>query len=829
MVTQKKAQGPFCLVSDSFDVEELKQKISQHLLRDLGRDPERASKRDVCKAVSLVIRDVLIERWVQTQKSYYAKKQKRVYYLSLEFLIGRSLGNALINMGFLDKMTIALEELGYELEEIREEEEDAALGNGGLGRLAACFMDSIATLGIPAYGYGIRYEYGLFYQKIIDGFQVESPDNWLRYGTPWEFERAQYLYPVKFHGRVYRYLDDQGRLCSEWVDTADVMAMACDMLVPGFNNKHVVNMRLWTARATREFDLSFFNRGNYIAAMESKVHSETISKLLYPSDHFQEGRELRLKQQYFFVSATFQDIFRRYKKKESTFDEFSDKVAVQLNDTHPAIAIPELMRLLVDIEGVSWEKAWAICVRTFGYTNHTLMPEALETWSVALLGRVLPRHLEIIYEINQRFLDQISVRYPGEVHKLRNMSLIEEGETKRVRMAHLAIVGSHSVNGVAELHTHLMRTRIFKDFAEFFPGRFNNKTNGITPRRWLLKCNPDLAELITETIGGEWVTNLDHLRNLEAYADDRAFQKRWHRIKKENKGRLAKLIQTNCGLKVNPNSMFDVQVKRIHEYKRQLLNILHVITQYQRIISQPHQPVVARTVIFAGKAAPSYVKAKLIIKLINAVAEAVNNDPRVNGSLQVVFIPNYGVSLAEKIIPAADLSEQISTAGTEASGTGNMKFTLNGALTIGTLDGANIEIREEVGAENIFIFGLTAENVEWERKNLSRTPRDIYAANPVVRRAIDAISQGSFSHGDTELFRPLIDTLFDPHDPYLLLQDLEDYLRCQEEVSRSYKSQQAWIRKSILNVARMGKFSSDRTITDYAREIWGVDVEPAAG
>ncbi len=820
-----KPQAPYCSYSETLDLEELKKQISMHLLSNMGRDPERANKRDVCRAVSHVIRDILVARWIETQKSYYDKKKKRVYYLSLEFLVGRSLGNALINMGLIDKIDGALRELGFSLDDIREEEEDAALGNGGLGRLAACFMDSIATMGVPAYGYGIRYEYGLFYQKIIDGCQVESPDNWLRYGTPWEFERSQYLFPVKFYGRVNTYIDSKGRFRSEWVDAESVMAMACDLLVPGFNNNHVVNMRLWTARATREFDLSYFNRGNYIAAMESKVNSETISKLLYPSDHFQEGRELRLKQQYFFVAATFQDIFRRYKKKNTSFDQFPDKVAVQLNDTHPAIAIPELMRLLMDVEALSWEKSWDICVKTFGYTNHTLMPEALETWPVDMLGRVLPRHLEIIYEINRRFLDQVGVRYPGDINRLQRMSIIGERPVKVVRMGHLAIVGSHSVNGVAALHTHLLKTRLFKDFDEFFPGRLNNKTNGITPRRWLLKCNPDLASLITEKIGGEWVTGLDHLRNLEPHASEPDFQAKWAAIKLVNKKRLAHLIRSASNVDVDPDSLFDVQVKRIHEYKRQLMNILHVITRYHRIIDRPGEYVVPRTIIFAGKAAPSYVKAKLVIRLITGVARVVNRDPRVGNMLRVVFIPNYGVSLAEKIIPAADLSEQISTAGTEASGTGNMKFALNGALTIGTLDGANIEIREEVGPENIFIFGMTAENVEWERQHLSRTPQQIYENNSQVRAAVDAIRDGAFSKGDREAFGPLIDSFFDPHDPYLLLQDFEEYLRCQGEVDEAYLDQPRWIRKSILNVARMGKFSSDRTILEYARDIWGVEGE----
>lgn len=820
---QRPFSAGFCSIAEAVDIDELKHAIKQYVLSFQGRDPERADKRDVCKAISYALRDILVAKWVETQKSYYEKHQKRVYYLSLEFLIGRSLGNNLINLGFYDKVAVALAKLGYDIEDLREEEEDAALGNGGLGRLAACFLDSFATLGIPAYGYGIRYEYGLFCQRLVDGFQVESPDNWLRYGTPWEFERPHYLFPVHFYGRVNSYTDAQGNYRAEWIDTEEVVAMGCDFLVPGYNNDRVINMRLWTAKASRELDLSYFNRGEYIAAVKSKVRSETISKLLYPTDHVREGRELRLKQQYFFVAATFQDIFRRYKKKNTTFDKFSDRIAVHLNDTHPSIAIPELMRLLVDEERLSWERAWEITVKTFAYTNHTLMPEALEKWPVVLIGRVLPRHLEIIFEINRRFLAEVARRYPGDVQRLRRMSLIEEGPLQEVRMAHLAIVGSHAVNGVARLHTHLLRTGIFKDFEEFFPGRFTNKTNGITPRRWLLKCNPGLAGLISSKIGSGWITDLDQLRDLEPLADDRAFQDRWQAVKRENKARLADYIAVSCGVTVDPATLFDVQVKRIHEYKRQLLNILHVIARYLRLRDNPDLAVTPRTVIFGGKAAPSYWKAKLIIKLINSVARVVNNDSRVGGRLRVVFIPNYGVSLAEKIIPAADLSEQISTAGTEASGTGNMKFALNGALTIGTLDGANIEIREEVGAENIFIFGYTAEKAEWLRCHSGPGGRQVYNANPEVRRVVDSLCDGTFLD-DRELFLPLRDGLLAPNDPYLLLLDLEDYLRCQEEVDRAFRDQRTWARKSILNVARMGKFSSDRTVAEYAREIWGVEV-----
>jgi starch phosphorylase len=812
----------YATIFSSKTADQFKERIKHHLMSFQGRDPMRAGPRDVYKALSFALRDVLVEKWIETQKNFYAKKSKRVYYLSLEFLVGRTLGNTLINTGLMGEVTKALEQLGYDLEEIREVEEDAALGNGGLGRLAACFMDSVATLKIPAYGYGIRYEYGLFYQKLINGYQVETPDNWLRYGTPWEFERSTYLFPVHFYGKVYNYLDKNGNYRSEWVDTEDVMAMACDILVPGFNNGHVMNMRLWTAKASRELDLSIFNAGDYIQAVQGKVTSETISKVLYPSDEIREGQELRLKQQYFFVAATFQDILRRYKKTNISFDQFSNQIAVQLNDTHPAIAIPELMRILLDIEGLSWEKAWDASTKTFAYTNHTLMPEALETWPVDLIGRVLPRHLQIIYEINQRFLDHVAQKYPGDTRKLRDMSIIAEGETKRVRMAHLAIVGSHSVNGVAALHTHLLKTRIFSDFDEFYPGKFNNKTNGITPRRWLLKCNAPLADLISGKIGCNWVTNLDELKKMEKFANDPALQKKWRTVKLENKKRLARIIADVCGVNVNPDTMFDVQVKRIHEYKRQLLNALHVIALYHRIISAPEQQITPRTIIFAGKAAPSYRKAKLIIKLINSIGEVVNADPRVGGKLKVVFIPNYNVSLAEKIIPAADLSEQISTAGTEASGTGNMKFSLNGALTVGTLDGANIEILEEVGKENIFIFGLTASEAEYERLHKSRTPAAVYERNAVVKRIVDSIRDGMFSYGDREIFRTIVDDLLNENDPYLLLLDLESYLDCQEKIGRAFRDKKTWTEKSILNVARMGKFSSDRTIREYARDIWGI-------
>ncbi|MDK9708474.1 MAG: glycogen/starch/alpha-glucan phosphorylase [Desulforhopalus sp.] len=807
------------------NVKNIKENIVNHLMSFQGRDPERSGAPDVYKALAYTMRDLMVQKWISTQKTFYAKEKKRVYYLSLEFLIGRSLGNSMINLGILDEATQAVEELGFEMSEIRNQEEDAALGNGGLGRLAACFMDSIATLKIPAYGYGIRYEYGLFFQQLVDGYQVEGPDNWLQNGTPWEFERQMPVFKVKFFGHVNGYVDDKGRYRARWVNTKDVMAKASDIMVPGYKNNHVINMRLWSAHASRELDLTDFSRGDYIKAVESQVSSETISKVLYPPDHNYAGQELRLKQQYFFVAATFQDIMRRFKKKDSSFSRFADLVAVQLNDTHPAIAIPELMRLLLDIEGLGWEESWDICVKTFAYTNHTLMPEALERWSVDMMSRVLPRHMQIIFEINKRFLDEVAQRYPGNERRLQELSIIQEGPVKMVRMAHLAVIGSHSVNGVAELHSDLLKGRIFPGFHEFFPGRFNSKTNGITPRRWLLDVNPGLSKLISSKIGSGWITNLDLLRGLEASIDDPEFCREWQRIKLANKARLAEYIRRNCRVVVDPNSMFDIQVKRIHEYKRQLLNALHLIHLYHRIIHGEAGNMAPRTAIFAGKAAPSYSRAKQIIKLITSIADVVNKDPRVHGLLKVVFLPNYNVSQAEIIMPAADLSEQISTAGTEASGTGNMKFSLNGALTIGTLDGANIEIREEVGEENIFIFGMTAEEAEFERRNISRTPEVICQQNGGIRNIIESIGDGSFSGGNREMFSAVVDSLMSKHDPYLLILDLEAYINCQQQVGDAFLDPDTWTRKAILNVARMGKFSTDRTIKQYSEEIWGIPVQ----
>jgi len=807
--------------------EDLACSIRRQLVSSLGDDWQFAGKFDCLRATALAVRELLAERWIRTQRSFYFTDKKRVYYLSLEFLIGRTLGSALVNLGLEEKCAEAVRQFGYELEDLKEREWDAGLGNGGLGRLAACFLDSLATLKIPSYGYGIRYEYGIFNQQIKDGYQVETPDNWLRYGNPWEFQRPEHIYNVRFGGHVQEWVDENGRLRHHWKDTEEVVAMACDLLVPGYRNDHVINLRLWTAKSSREFDLEFFNNGDYIRAVENKDRTETISKVLYPDDHTSEGRELRLKQQYFFVAATLQDILRRYKKKHRDLRNLPDKVAIQLNDTHPSIAIAELMRVLLDVEDLDWDTAWDLCVRTFAFTNHTLLPEALETWPVELFERILPRHLQIIYEINRRFLDEVAKRYPGDIDRLRRMSLIEEGPPKQVRMAHLAIVGSHSVNGVASLHTELMKNKVFKDFHEMFPARFTNITNGITPRRWLLQCNPALSSLISQHIGDRWVTDLNELKKLAPLADDPAFQEEWQAAKRLNKERLIRFIEAHHAVEIKQDALFDVQVKRIHEYKRQLLNVLHVVTLYNRIRSDPQGDFVPRLVIFAGKSAPAYWMAKLIIKLINSVAEVVNRDPLVGARLKVVFLANYSVSLAEKIIPAADLSEQISTAGMEASGTGNMKFALNGALTIGTLDGANIEIRDEVGAENFFHFGLTADEVA-ERRSGNYEPWRIYEENAELKQALDQIRDGYFSPENPTLFRPILDSLGvtdrqPGRDYFMVLADYSSYVRCQEKVSEAYQDKRRWTRMSILNVANMGKFSSDRTIMEYVRKIWNVE------
>ncbi|MEP6605056.1 MAG: glycogen/starch/alpha-glucan phosphorylase [Nitrosospira sp.] len=806
-----------------FDAESIKQSLSNCLIYSVGKDSITATDRDRFFAAAYVVRDRLIDRWMETMRSYYTNDVKRVYYFSLEFLMGRTLMNSVHNLGFDPQFREAFNELGLNLDDVREIEPDAALGNGGLGRLAACFLDSMATLDLPGFGYGIRYEYGMFAQRIEDGKQIEHPDNWLRYGNPWEFPRPEVLHQVKFHGHVVQYADEQGMERYHWIDTDDVMAMAFDTPIPGYGTHTVNNMRLWAAKATRDFELRYFNEGNYVKAVEDKNESENLSKVLYPDDTTAMGRELRLKQQYFFVCASLQDILYRYSKHQTNFDLLPDKVAIQLNDTHPAIAIPELMRVLVDLHHYEWGKAWDITTRTFAYTNHTLMPEALETWAVALFESILPRHLQIIYEINRRFLKDVMHQYPGDTGMLRRMSLIDEAGEKRIRMAHLAIVGSHKVNGVAEIHTQLMKQTIFADFDRFYPGKIINMTNGITPRRWLNQANPHLAELISSRIGSGWIKDLKQLERLAPFADDASFCKEFAGVKRGNKERFAAMLKQNLDIDANVDSLFDVQIKRIHEYKRQLLNVLHVVTLYNRIRQDPNVDFVPRTVIFGGKAAPGYVKAKLIIKLINDIADIVNNDPHVAGRLKVVFVPNYDVSTAEKIIPAADLSEQISTAGTEASGTGNMKLALNGALTIGTPDGANIEIGSEVGAENIFIFGLTAAEVA-KLKADGYQPWDFYHASLELRAVLDMIGSGFFSPEEPDRFKPIVSALLQHGDEYLLLADYASYIACQKAVELAYLDQEQWVRKAILNVAHMGKFSSDRTIMQYATQIW--DAKP---
>ena len=806
------------------DDESLATSFVHHLEHSLAKDQYSATQRDRLVSLCLAVRERIVERWNKTQQTYYNKDARRVYYLSLEFLIGRTLGNSLINLGLYETANRVLIDLGYDLETLQEAESDAGLGNGGLGRLAACFLDSMATLELPAYGYGIRYEYGIFYQQIKNGYQTETPDNWLRYGNPWELERPEVLYPIQFYGRVHQYTDMQGILRHDWVETQGVMAMAYDTPVPGYQNNTVNTMRLWSAKSTRDFDLDHFNDGEYEEAVVDKIHSETITRVLYPNDNVFVGRELRLKQQFFFVSATLQDALRRHLKNHSSINTFADKTVMQLNDTHPAIAIPELMRLLVDNAGMGWDEAWGITVRTFAYTNHTVLPEALEQWRVTLLERVLPRHIQIIYEINQRFLNQVRKQFPDDPDRQTRMSIVSDGDEKFVRMAHLAIVGSHKINGVAALHSELVKTTIFKDFYELWPNKFTNKTNGITQRRWLRLCNPNLSQLITDKIGNAWVTNLDHLKELEAFIDDDEFCAQWRQIKADNKAQFSQYIRRHNGIDVNQNAIFDFQVKRIHEYKRQLLNALHIIALYNRILDNPTNNIAPRTIMIGGKAAPGYFQAKNIIKLITSIADVVNNDPN-NDLLKVAFLTNYSVSLAEKIMPAADLSEQISTAGMEASGTGNMKFALNGALTIGTLDGANIEIKDAVGDDNIFIFGLTVEEIAARRAE-GYNPYYIYETNVELKRVIDQIAEGHFSPQQPDLFQPIIRSLLHEGDPYMVLADFASYMACQDRVNTAYLNPDTWTRMSILNTARMGYFSSDRTIGEYANEIWNLKPVP---
>ncbi len=786
----------------------------------LAKDQYTATLNDDYLALAIVMRDRLIERWIATQQGYHKRNVKRVYYLSMEFLIGRLLGTNMINLGVWEQAKNAMERLGFDIDELHECEVDAGLGNGGLGRLAACFLDSMATLGIAAHGYGIRYDYGIFNQRIINGNQVEYPDNWLSKGNPWEFARPECTVKVHFYGRVANYRDENGRIRVKWVDTEDVLATPYDIPVAGYKTNIVNTLELWSARSTEEFDLKYFNKGDYEGAVYNKVFSENISKVLYPNDNVSQGRELRLKQEYFFSAASISDIIRRFKEENSDFKVFPDKVAIQLNDTHPSISIVELMRLLIDEKGLDWNTAWDITVRTFGYTNHTVMPEALEKWPVPLFEAMLPRHMQIIYEINQRFLKQMSLKFPGDLNRLSRMSIIEESNPKRVRMAYLAVIGSHSINGVSRLHSELLKTQLFKDFYEFFPERFNNKTNGITQRRWLRKSNARLSELIIKNIGDKWVTDLPQIERLLPFKEDASFRKEWIKIKGRNKSSLADYILKNNGIKVNPDSIFDVQVKRMHEYKRQLLFGLFIISEYLKAKNNPRANFVPRTFIISGKAAPGYFMAKLIIKFINNVAEVVNKDRAVGDKLKVAFLENYRVSLAEKIFPASDLSEQISTAGTEASGTGCMKFMMNGALTIGTFDGANIEIGEALGRDNIFFFGLSVEQIRRIAKAGYR-PQEYIDRSAVLKQILGLIKNNFFSTLEQGLFDPIVQGLTGA-DTYFICADFESYCAAQDRVSGLYLNETEWVKKSIINVAKSARFSSDRTIREYAKEIWNV-------
>ncbi len=812
---------PPASLSDFHDLDSLGEDIRRHILSNLGNDLYPPDPFRYFSGLAYAIRDRLIRMWLATQTSYYDSMSKRLYYLSMEFLPGRFLMNYITNMGMEAGCREVVSRLGYALDDLAEEERDAGLGNGGLGRLASCYMDSIATLGIPGYGYGILYDYGLFHQTIVGGWQEEQADNWRRHGSPWVIDRVEHLYEVRFHGRSEPYRDDKGNLRYRWVDADTVMAMPCDILIPGYGGGQVTNMRLWAATSSQEFSLRDFNQGDFVGAMQAKILSENISKVLYPNDEPVAGKELRLKQQYFLVAATLRDIVRRHKKSGPSFEGFADQVAIQLNDTHPTIAVAELMRVLVDEEFLGWDEAWDICRRTFAYTNHTVLPEALETWPMDLLGRVLPRHLQIITEIDRRFLAEVAARHPGDGGKLARMAIIDRGSS-RVRMANLAIVGSHAVNGVARLHSDILRESVFKDFDEFYPGKFTNVTNGITPRRWLLQANPALARLITEAIGEDWTRDLNELQKLVPLAGDAAFRESWRAAKRENKKRLARYVLRKTGLGINPDTLFDAQFKRMHEYKRQFLNILHAVTLYNRLRRDPGLAVPPRTVLIGGKAAPGYFMAKRIIRLITAVSEKVNADPAVKGRLRLLFLPNYCVSQAEKVIPAADLSQQISTAGMEASGTGNMKFAVNGALTIGTLDGANIEIMQEVGEDNIFIFGLTAREVEAARAN-GVDPRRRLRDDPELAEALDMIGRGYFVPGEPDLFAPILDNLLNHGDYYCVTADYRAYLEAQDRVNALYLDPEAWSRKSILNTANMGYFSSDRAVLEYARNIWHIE------
>jgi len=806
------------------DVETLRRAIRDNLFYRCGNVPQIATRSDYYLAVAYTVRDRLMQRWLSTARALLAQPTRVVCYLSAEYLLGPSLGNALLNLGIRDQVAEAVASLGQDLDELIEQEREPGLGNGGLGRLAACFMDSLSTLQIPAVGYGLRYEFGIFEQRIQDGWQVERTDKWLHQGNPWEVVRPEYTYPVGFGGHTESYEDDNGRYRARWLPDTVVKGVAYATPVPGYKVNNMNMLRLWAAEAADTFDFRSFNVGDYYGAVERKVASETLTKVLYPNDEPAQGKELRLQQQYFLVSCSLQDLLRLHQLRGGRPDNLHEGFAIQLNDTHPALAVPELMRLLLDEHRMSWEDAWRITSATFAYTNHTLLPEALETWPLLMFGRSLPRHLEIIYEINARFMDEVRERFPGDHERQQRMSLIDDHGGGSVRMANLATVGSFSVNGVSALHTDLLKTRVMRDFDEFYPGKFNNKTNGVTPRRFMALANPELAELITAHIGEAWITDLDQLRRLEGLADDPLFHAQWRAVKTARKRAAAEQAQRLMKVEADLDSMFDVQVKRIHEYKRQQLAVLHIVHLYRQLKENPYFATAPRTFIFGGKAAPGYTMAKLIIKLINSVGEVVNADPDTRGKLKVIFIPNYNVKTAQLVYPCADLSEQISTAGKEASGTGNMKFSMNGALTIGTLDGANVEIRDAVGAENFFLFGLTTDEIHALQQTGYR-PFEYYERNPSLKGALDLVGSGHFSHGDNALFQPLIHSLIH-HDDYFVLADFQSYVDCQKEVSDAWADQHHWTRMSILNTARMGYFSSDRTIRDYSRDIWRVEPNP---
>ena len=802
------------------DKDTLKVSILNHLRYTLARHPESAKKDEWWLATSNAVRDRLLDRFMKTQKSHHAKKVRRAYYLSLEYLMGRLLINNVHSAGLYESTREALKELGQDFDEIADEEMDMGLGNGGLGRLAACFLDSLATLDLPAVGYGIHYEFGLFRQEFRNGFQVEHPDVWQEKGCPWEIMRPNYVQEVKLYGRVEHRMDDKGQFHPVWVDCRTLEGMPFDVPIIGYGAGTVNFLRLWESRASQEFDLNVFNEGGYVEAVREKAMGETISKVLYPNDNTESGKELRLAQQYFFVSCSLQDIIRRFLAGHDDWEVFPEFNAIQLNDTHPAVAVPELMRLLIDEYGLQWDKAWSIVRKTFNYTNHTLLPEALEKWSVPLFERMLPRHLEIIYEINSRYLEEeVEPMWPGDDAKKAELSLIEEGDPKMIRMAYLSVVASARVNGVAALHTDLLKKNLFANFHALYPEKIINMTNGITPRRWLLACNPRLSSLITEKVGDQWPKNLGQIEGIAKYAEDPKFQKRFMEIKRANKVDFAEYIKDDCGVDISPDALFDVQIKRLHEYKRQHLNLLHILTLYRRLLNDPDYEMAPRVFSFGAKAAPGYALAKNIIRAINMVAAKVNDDPRVQGKIKVVFPQNYRVTMAEKMIPAADLSEQISTAGKEASGTGNMKLSLNGALTIGTLDGANVEIQEEVGEENIFIFGKTVDEVEATRAQ-GYNPYDYYNSNWELKSVIDWLQSDYFTPGEEHAFEPLTSSLLQGGDPYLVLADYTEYVRAQEQVDKAFRDPKRWAKMAILNTARMGKFSTDRTISQYAEQIW---------